>query len=155
MYEYPQLNVNMRYVTFQRMKGIATLLKKKYNLLMKERRFLNIILVLVYVLSSIAITQKYVLYVLVHKVIGITWTSNKEYYYVISYYCHCVDLLQVGACQNLLPNSEHLGWKVGAGGELKSGSSIHCNRKAAIVCSWKYRMGHSVLVRPRRSLEAV
>ena len=72
MYEYPQLNVNMRYVTFQRMKGIATLLKKKYNLLMKERRFLNIILVLVYVLSSIAITQKYVLYVLVHKVIGFT-----------------------------------------------------------------------------------
>ena len=60
MYEYPQLNVNMRCVTFQRMKGIATLLKNKYNLLMKERKFLKIILVLVYVLNSIAIAQKYV-----------------------------------------------------------------------------------------------
>ena len=43
------------------------------------------------------------------------------------------------------------------GGEAKAGSSIHWNRKAAIciVCSWKYRKGHSVPVRPRKLLEAV
>ena len=27
---------------------------------------------------------------------------------------------------------------------MKAGSSIHWNRKAAIVCSWKYRKGDSV-----------
>ena len=44
---------------------------------------------------------------------------------------------------------------MGAGEELKAGSSIPWNRKAAIVCSLMYIKGHNVLVRLRRSLEGV
>ena len=35
------------------------------------------------------------------------------------------------------------GWAVGAGGEPKTGSSIHLNRKAAIVCSLKCTDSHA------------
>ena len=42
-----------------------------------------------------------------------------------------------------------------ADGEQKVFSSINWNRKTTIVCSWKYRKGHDVLVWPRRLLEAV
>ena len=42
-----------------------------------------------------------------------------------------------------------------ADGDPKAGSSTHCNKKAAIVCSWKFGKGYGVLVRLRRSLEAV
>ena len=45
--------------------------------------------------------------------------------------------------------------EVGAGGDLKAGSSIHWNRKVAIVSSLKHRKGHSVLVRSRLSLTTV
>ena len=40
------------------------------------------------------------------------------------------------------------------GGEPKAGSSIHLNRKAAIVCSLKCTDSHRSLVRPMRSLKA-
>jgi len=46
-------------------------------------------------------------------------------------------------------------WEERVDGETKAGSSIDWNRKAAIVCTWKYRKGHSVLGRPRRPLGAV
>ena len=42
----------------------------------------------------------------------------------------------------------------GAGEELKAGSSIHLNRKAAIVCSLKCTNIHSSLVRQIWSLAA-
>ena len=44
---------------------------------------------------------------------------------------------------------------VGVGGELKAGSSIHLNRKAAIVCSLKCTDSYSSPARPVRSLTAV
>ena len=48
-----------------------------------------------------------------------------------------------------------VGWVVGAGGELKAGSSIHLTGKATIVCSLKCANSHSSLVRPIQSLAAV
>ena len=47
---------------------------------------------------------------------------------------------------------EGVGW---AGGEPQAGSSIHLNRKAAIVCSLKCTDIHSSPARPVRSLTAV
>ena len=48
-----------------------------------------------------------------------------------------------------------MGCSVGASGELKAGSSIHLNRKGAIVCSLKYTNSYSSLVRAIRLLTAV
>ena len=48
------------------------------------------------------------------------------------------------------------GWEVAAGGKLMADYTlIHVNRKAAIVCSLKYRKGHDVPLRPRWSFTAV
>ena len=46
-------------------------------------------------------------------------------------------------------------WAVGAGGEPLVGSSLHLNRKAAIVCSLKCTDSHSSPARPVRSLTTV
>ena len=48
-----------------------------------------------------------------------------------------------------------VGWAEGVGGELKAGSSINLNGKAAIVCSLKCTDSHSSPARPVRSLTAV
>ena len=56
-----------------------------------------------------------------------------------------------------ITGSAYRGWAggMGVGKEPKEGSSEHWNRKAAIMCSWKYKEGHSVLIRPRQSLATV
>ena len=41
------------------------------------------------------------------------------------------------------------------GGEPKAGFSIHWNRKATIVCSWKYRKGHSDINHRSYSMQIV
>ena len=49
---------------------------------------------------------------------------------------------------------EGVEWMVGTDGEPKAGSSIHLNRKVAIVCSVKSTKSHGLLVRPIQSLMA-